>query len=118
MKLSEIVKQKIVRPFEGRKVSMEKMVGQPFTILDFELRESKRYQGTQYLCLQVMINPPYSDSIKDLEHIDKPKVINTGSKWLKEVIKGIDKSMLPIEDAVIMKDYKGYYFKGTVENEE
>lgn len=92
--------KKIKRPFEGKKVNINDLVGKPITILDFEIRDSKKKADTKYVRMQISL--------------DGTKLyVNTGSKYLMEILSQITVEDLPIETEVL--NNRGFYFKGTIE---
>lgn len=94
--------KKISRPFEGKKVGVGEVVGKPIEILDFEIRDSKKKEGSKYLRMQVTFE-------------GQKRYISTGGKWLMMVLEQVSKDDLPIETEICMTQGQGYFFKGTIE---
>lgn len=92
--------QKIVRPFEGDKISIDELVNKDINLLDFEICNSTKKENSKYLRLQVLYE-------------GKKRYLSTGGKFLIDILSQVQKSDLPIETK-IMKN-RGYYFEGTIE---
>lgn len=100
MDLSQLVGKKIERPFEGDKINIEAVVDQRIVILDFDVRESSKKAGTDYLKMQIRLN-------------GRKRFLGGGYQFLCQVLKQIDKKNLPIETTI--RNKRGYYFEGTID---
>lgn len=100
MDLAQLIGKKIERPFEGDKINIEAIVDQPITILDFDVRESGKKPGTDYLKMQIEFN-------------GKKRFLGGGYQFLCAVLRQIDKSNLPLQ--TIIRNKRGYYFEGTID---
>lgn len=94
--------EKVHRPFTGRLVKIDNMVGIKHTIVDVADRKSK-VDGD--VCVRVQAVTVNNQLI----------VYQTGAKQVVEYVKN---HPLPIRDVEITKDYSGYFFKGSVYDDE
>ena len=102
MELSELLKRKIERPFEGDNIKIEAIVDRPIEVLDFQVRPSEKKPNTDYLKMQIRFE-------------GKKRFVGGGYQFLCEVLKQIDKSNLPFN--TIIRNKRGYYFEGTIDEE-
>lgn len=98
-KLSELG-VKITRAFEGDKLKIEQITDKEVELLDYEIIESKKKPGTEYLKLQVLYE-------------GKKRFIGGGYMYLCQVLKMIKKEDLPL--TVTVRNKNGYYFEGTID---
>jgi len=90
---------KIERPFDGRKVKIDKVVGEKIEILDFRILPSIKNDRMR-VDMQVLHNGE--------------KLFICGSyQYLISVLEKVPRSELPLTDVVILQD-RGYYFQGTI----
>lgn len=90
---------KIDRKLDGIPIKIEKVEGEKITILDFDIRESIKKPNSYWLRLQI-------------EKDGHKYFIKGGYQDLIAFLSQVDKSLLPLEDVVILND-RGYYFEGT-----
>ena len=102
MELSELLKRKIERPFEGDNIKIEAIVDRPIEVLDFQVRPSEKKPNTDYLKMQIRFE-------------GRKRFVGGGYQFLCAVLKQIDKSNLPFE--TIIRNKRGYYFEGTIDEE-
>ncbi len=102
MDLSQLIGKKIERPFEGDNIKIEAIVDRPIEILDFTVRPSEKKPDTLYLKMQIRFE-------------GKKRFVGGGYQFLCQVLKQIDKSNLPLQ--TIIRNKRGYYFDGTIEEE-
>lgn len=102
MELSELLKRKIERPFEGDNIKIEAIVDRPIEVLDFQVRPSEKKPNTDYLKMQIRFE-------------GKKRFVGGGYQFLCEALKQIDKSNLPFN--TIIRNKRGYYFEGTIDEE-
>ena len=95
-------KQKIRRPFAGRPMKIETMEGIPHTIVDMAVKSSRQKDTESYMHIQAI-----ADGLGLV-------VYSTGSTKICEYLKTKGKHDLPLRDMVIVHDWSGYYFEGTV----
>lgn len=90
---------KINRPFDGRKVKIDKVVGEKIYVLDFRILPSIKNDRMR-VDMQVLYNGE--------------KLFVCGSyQYIISVLEKVPKEELPLTDVVIMQD-RGYYFEGTI----
>lgn len=90
---------KIERPFDGRKVKIDKIVGEKIEILDFRILPSIKNDRMR-VDMQILYRGE--------------KLFLCGSyQYLINVLEKVDRSELPLTDVVILQD-RGYYFEGTI----
>ena len=94
---------KIERPIEGDKIVIDQVVDRLIDVLDFEVRESEKKKGTLYVKMQVRFE-------------GRKRFIGGGYTFLAEFLMKVDKKFLPLENCII-RNKRGYYFEGTI-NEE
>lgn len=102
MDLSQLVKKKIERPFEGDNIKIEAIIDRPIEVLDFEVRPSEKKPNTDYLKMQIRFD-------------GKKRFVGGGYQFLCEVLKQIDKSNLPLQ--TVIRSKRGYYFEGTIDED-
>lgn len=100
--------KRIEKRFSGNKItSLDKIIGKPIKILDFEVCPSVKKAGTTYVKLQILFE-------------GEKKFFMTGGKYLQLVLKQIDPEALkeePIETK-ILRENGCYYFEGTMVNND
>lgn len=96
------MKEKIRRPFAGRPMKIETMEGIKHTIVDFQEKVSKQKDCEKYYHIQAI-----ADGIGLI-------VYSTGSKKITEFLANKSKTDIPIRDMVIVHDWSGFYYDGTV----
>lgn len=102
MRISQMKIKKIVRPFEGERININDIVDERITILDFEIRDSKKDIGGKYLKMQILFN-------------EKKWFVGGGYKYIIQFLEQLDKDeVCPIERCVIRHDKMGYYIGGTL----
>ena len=90
---------KIERPFDGRKVKIDKVVGEKIEILDYRILPSIKNDRMR-VDMQILYRGE--------------KLFICGSyQYLINVLEKVDRSELPLTDVVILQD-RGYYFEGTI----
>lgn len=100
--LKDLKINKVERPFEGDKIKIEVLVDKPITILDFDIQDSSKKEGTKYLKMQI-------------KYEGKKRFLGGGFQFLCEVLSQIDKRDLPLD--TVIKYKRGYYFEGTLEED-
>lgn len=100
-----MAEEKVHRPFTGRLVKLDNMVGIKHTIVDAAERPSKVGGKEGEECLRVQAVTVNNQLI----------VYQTAARQVVEYIK---RHVLPIRDVEITKDYSGYFFKGSVYGED
>lgn len=93
---------KIRRPFAGRPMKVETMEGINHTIVDFAEKVSTQKDCDQYFHVQAI-----ADGLGLV-------VYSTGSSKICKYLRTKTKLDLPLRDMVIVHDWSGYYYKGTV----
>ena len=102
MKLTEVKNlKKVSRPFEGDNVKIEVLVDKEIEILDFEIKDSTKKPGTDYLKMQILYE-------------GKKRFVGGGYQFLCKILKQIDHKDLPL--TTIIRNKRGYYFDGTLED--
>lgn len=101
-KLLDMKLKKVDRPFEGEKMKIETAIDKDITILDFDIINSTKREGTKYLKMQVLYE-------------GKKRFIGGGYQFLIEVLEQIDKSDLPLD--TVIRYRRGFYFDGTIDEE-
>lgn len=91
--------EKIRRPFAGKKMNIETLVGIKHAIVDKAEQKSRQQHSDTYYHVQAI-----ADGLGLI-------VYTTSSRQLVEVLRNND---LPLRDMTIAKDYSGYYYEGTV----
>lgn len=91
--------EKIRRPFAGKKMNIETLVGIEHTVVDKAEQKSRQQHSDTYYHVQAI-----ADGLGLI-------VYTTSSRQLVEVLRNND---LPLRDMTIAKDYSGYYYEGTV----
>ena len=94
--------EKIRRPFAGRPMKIETMEGIKHTIVDFSKKSSRQRDCDSYYHIQAI-----ADGLGLV-------VYSTGSAKICEYLNTKSKHDLPIRDMVIVHDWSGYYYEGTV----
>lgn len=94
--------QKIRRPFAGRPMKIETMEGIKHTIVDFTEKTSRQRDCEKYYHVQAIA--------EGLGLI----VYSTGSAKICEYLSMKSKHDMPLRDMVIVHDWSGFYFDGTV----
>ena len=94
--------QKIRRPFAGRPMKIETMEGIPHTIVDMAVKASRQKDTDSYMHIQAI-----ADGLGLV-------VYSTGSAKICEYLKTKSKHDLPLRDMVIVHDWSGFYYEGTV----
>jgi hypothetical protein len=94
--------QKIRRPFAGRPMKIETMEGIKHTIVDMAVKASRQKDTDSYMHIQAI-----ADGLGLV-------VYSTGSAKICEYLKTKSKHDLPLRDMVIVHDWSGFYFEGTV----
>ena len=90
---------KIDRPFDGRKVKIDKIVGESVDILDFRILPSIKNDR-----MRVDMQIRYRGE----------KLFVCGSyQYIISVLEKVPRSELPLTDVVVLQD-RGYFFKGTI----
>lgn len=90
---------KIDRPFDGRKVKIDKVVGESIDILDFRILPSIKNDR-----MRVDMQIQYRGE----------KLFVCGSyQYIISVLEKVPRSELPLTDVVVLQD-RGYYFEGTI----
>jgi len=90
---------KIDRPFDGRKVKIDKVIGEKIDVLDFRILPSIKNDRMR-VDMQVSYNGE--------------KLFICGSyQYIISVLEKVPKEELPLTDVVILQD-RGYYFEGTI----
>lgn len=102
MDLASLGIKKIERPFEGDKISIEAVVDQPIKILNYEVRESEKKKGSLYCKIQILFQ-------------GQKRFIGGGYQYLCEVLRQIDKSNLPLDIDTVIRNKRGFYFEGTID---
>lgn len=102
MDLSQLLGKKIERPFEGDNIKIEAIVDREIEILNFTIRPSEKKPNTLYLKMQIRFE-------------GKKRFVGGGYQFLCEVLQQIDKSHLPF--TTIIRNKRGYYFEGTIDEE-
>lgn len=95
-------KNKIRRPFAGRPMKIETMEGIKHTIVDMTSKASRQKDTESYMHIQAIA--------EGLGLV----VYSTGSSKICEYLKNKSKHDLPLQDMVIVHDWSGYYYEGTV----
>lgn len=90
---------KIDRPFDGRKVKIDKIVGEPFDILNFRILPSIK-------------NDRLRVDMQILYHGEKLFICGS-YQYLISVLEKVSKNDLPLTNVTILQD-RGFYFKGTL----
>ena len=90
---------KIDRKLDGTPIKIEKVEGEVIKILDFDVRDSTKKANSYWLRMQI-------------EKDNHKYFIKGGYQDLAAFLLKVDKSLLPLEDVVILND-RGYYFEGT-----
>ena len=93
---------KIRRPFAGRPMKIETMEGISHTIVDFTEKPSRQRDCDKYYHVQAIA--------EGLGLI----VYSTGSAKICEYLATKNRHDLPLRDMVIVHDWSGYYYDGTV----
>ena len=93
---------KIRRPFAGRPMKIETMEGISHTIVDFTEKLSRQRDCDKYYHVQAIA--------EGLGLI----VYSTGSAKICEYLATKNRHDLPLRDMVIVHDWSGYYYDGTV----
>lgn len=101
--LNSLKIKKVKRPFEGDKVKIEAVIDKPITILDFAVLNSSKKEGTKYCKMQI-------------EFEGKKRFLGGGYQFLCEVLEQLNKNDCPID--TIIKYKRGYYFEGTLADED
>lgn len=94
--------KKIRRPFAGRPMKIETMEGIRHTIVDMTVKNSRQKDTESYMHVQAI-----ADGLGLV-------VYSTGSAKICEFLKMKSKHDLPLRDMVIIHDWSGYYYDGTV----
>lgn len=90
---------KINRPFDGRKVKIDKVVGEKIDVLDFRILPSIKNDRMR-VDMQVSYNGE--------------KLFVCGSyQYIISVLEKVPREELPLTDVIILQD-RGYYFEGTI----
>lgn len=90
---------KIDRPFDGKKIKIDKIVGEKIDILDFRILPSIKNDRMR-VDMQILYNGE--------------KFFICGSyQYIISVLEKVQKKELPLTDVVILQD-RGYYFEGTL----
>lgn len=74
----------------GNKIQIKEIVGQKIEIVNFRIETSKYQKNKTGLCLYLQV-----------VHNGENRVVFTGSDMLIEIMKQVDKSMLPIDTKII-----------------
>lgn len=90
---------KIDRPFDGRKVKIDKVVGEKIDVLDFRILPSVK-------------NDRMRVDMQILHHGEKLFICGS-YQYLISVLEQVPREELPLTDVVILQD-RGYYFEGTI----
>ena len=93
---------KIRRPFAGRPMKIEAMEGITHTIVDMAEKNSRQKDSDSYMHVQAIA--------EGLGLV----VYSTGSAKICEYLKSKSKHDIPIRDMVIVHDWSGFYYEGTV----
>lgn len=91
---------KIERRFSGQEISIQKLLDETITILDFDVRKSTKKENTLWVMMQVLYN-------------GEKRIVKGGYEIISEFLLKVDKSLLPLEDVIIRKE-RGYFFEGTI----
>lgn len=102
MNLAQLGIKKIERPFEGDNIKIEAIIDRPIQVLDFEVRPSEKKPNTDYLKMQIRFE-------------GKKRFVGGGYQFLCEVLKQVNKKDLPFD--TIIRNKRGYYFEGTIDEE-
>ena len=94
--------EKIRRPFAGRPMKIETLEGIRHTIVDMAEKTSRQKDSDHYMHVQAI-----ADGLGLV-------VYSTGSAKICEYLKAKSKHDLPIRDMVIVHDWSGFYYDGTV----
>ena len=93
---------KIRRPFAGRPMKIDTMEGIRHTIVDFVEKASKQKDCESYFHVQAI-----ADGLGLV-------VYSTGSQKICEFLKTKNRHDIPLRDMVIVHDWSGFYYDGTV----
>lgn len=93
---------KIRRPFAGRPMKIDTMEGIKHTIVDMAVKNSRQKDTDSYMHIQAI-----ADGLGLV-------VYSTGSAKICEFLKTKSKHDLPFRDMVIVHDWSGFYYEGTV----
>lgn len=94
--------QKIRRPFAGRPMKIETLEGIKHTIVDFQEKSSKQKDCDMYYHVQAIA--------EGLGLI----VYSTGAMKICKYLSGKTRDDIPMRDMIIVHDWSGYYYDGTV----
>ena len=100
------VKDKIRRPFAGRTMKIETIEGIKHAIVNIAEKPSRQKDTESYMHVQAI-----ADGLGLV-------VYSTGSSKIREFLKSVTKEDLPLRDMVIVHDWSGYYYEGTVYTDE
>lgn len=91
--------EKIRRPFAGAKKKVEMLEGIPHTIVAIEEKKSWQHGTDSYMHVQAI-----ADNLGLI-------VYTTSSR---QMVKYLRENTVPMRDMIIVHDYSGYYYEGTV----
>lgn len=105
MRMRELKYKKVVRPFEGEAVKIDKILNRKLTVLNWQQFDSKQHPGEKYFKIQ-------------FKEKGKLKVVMTSAYAVTHFLSQLDpKVVAPLQDFELRHDNNGYYVKGTLENE-
>lgn len=96
------MKEKIRRPFAGKSMKIETMKGIRHTIVNVVEKASRQRDTESYMHVQAL-----ADGLGLV-------VYSTGSSKICEYLRNVTKADLPLRGMVIVEDWSGYYYDGTV----
>ena len=106
MNIQELMAQqgnalRIERPFEGDNIKIDQIVDRVIDVLDFEVRPSTKKPDTDYLKLQIRFE-------------GRKRFVGGGYQFLCDFLKKVPREALPLTNCII-RNKRGYYFEGTID---
>lgn len=96
------MEEKIRRPFAGRPMKIETMEGVKHTIVNVAIKSSRQRDTDHYMHVQAI-----ADGLGLV-------VYSTGSLKICEYLRNKTQHDMPLRDMVIVHDWSGFYYEGTV----